>query len=268
MSGSTACSKAPISVPSPLAALARAGLSTGRATPRWSVDKPAIGRPWSRAGLPASKEWVLVGPPLSASGASNGLVAGLSFAPNRFPVLSVQMLLSPDAKLVPPGPIAARFDVPVPAKIELLKWQVSMCPPCEDSSSTVVPAAACGAKLSANVQETSVSIHDAALLEWHHSPAPPPVVATLPLKVQLVNDAGPKAATPPPPLPWAVFPLKVQRAKVEFCPDTDTAAPESPAVFPWKVQAVTLPCMIDTAPPSKTAVFPEKVVPLSRRLPY
>src|SRR5215208_2743545 len=53
----------------------------GRATPRWSVVAPKES-PLSMAGLPASKAWVFVGPPLSARGPSLGS-RGLSVVPER-----------------------------------------------------------------------------------------------------------------------------------------------------------------------------------------
>ena len=48
----------------------------GRPTPRWSVFGAAASSPASMAGLPDSRAWVSVGPPLSC----NGLEAGPSWA--------------------------------------------------------------------------------------------------------------------------------------------------------------------------------------------
>ena len=63
----------------------------GRATPRWSVASQAsavptaAGLPVLRAGLPASRAWVGVGPPLSPRAPSWGLI-GAACVPTRSPL--------------------------------------------------------------------------------------------------------------------------------------------------------------------------------------
>src|SRR5664280_3507523 len=59
---SAQASYAPMSLPSPPAALTTPALSTGRGNPRWSVASPPLW-PASIAGLPGNKAWVRVGPP-------------------------------------------------------------------------------------------------------------------------------------------------------------------------------------------------------------
>ena len=44
----------------------------GRANPRWSVAGAMLSSPLSMAGLPASRAWVKVGPPLSSKGPRSG----------------------------------------------------------------------------------------------------------------------------------------------------------------------------------------------------
>ena len=83
-------SKAPISHPEPI----------GLGIPRWSVAGQATLSPASRAGLPRSKPFVGVGPPLSAKGPSKGsvllrLVGEVNFA------LASEQRLWPPSTIVP-----------------------------------------------------------------------------------------------------------------------------------------------------------------------
>jgi hypothetical protein len=53
-------------------------LLMGRGAPRWSVAGQVLFVPLSMAGLPGSKAWVKLGPPLSAKSLTLGSVLGRS----------------------------------------------------------------------------------------------------------------------------------------------------------------------------------------------
>ena len=72
-----------IATPSPLPSFLR-----GKPAPRWSVGGTLALSPASMAGLPASRAWVLVGPPLFASGPSFGSI-GLAAVPDHVAVDAV-----------------------------------------------------------------------------------------------------------------------------------------------------------------------------------
>ncbi len=82
-------SKAPMSQ----IALVSPSPSCGRVTPRWSVVSQLDGLPASMAGLPGSRAWVSVLPPLSASAPSSGSM-GEAMLPIRSPVAALQLQLS------------------------------------------------------------------------------------------------------------------------------------------------------------------------------
>src|SRR5450759_5736006 len=81
----------------------------GRGTPRWSVEgalfEPLNVTP-SMAGLPVSRAKVWVGPPLSASAPSKGLV--LLFEPDAEP----QPHVTPSSMLLPPLMLIAPLQFP------------------------------------------------------------------------------------------------------------------------------------------------------------
>src|ERR1700682_1469926 len=59
----------------------------GRLTPRWSVDGGGHSSAASIAGLPGSRAWVRVGPPLSWSGPMIGSALRMSPPPKQVPSL-------------------------------------------------------------------------------------------------------------------------------------------------------------------------------------
>ena len=92
----------------------------GRGTPRWSVVTPATATPASMAGLPGSRAWVRVGPPLSASGPSSGSVLIRSVGSRATAGASEKRLWpsetneAPDSRTrLPPAGLAKRLAVTV-----------------------------------------------------------------------------------------------------------------------------------------------------------
>ena len=76
-------------------------LPWGREMPRWSVVTPGTATPASMAGLPGSRAWVKVGPPLSASGPSSGSVLTRSVGSRATPGVSEKRLWPSETNAVP-----------------------------------------------------------------------------------------------------------------------------------------------------------------------
>ena len=103
-----------------------------RGSPRWSAVSPAGMRallPASRAGLPGSRAWVCVGPPLLARTASRGLM-GAAAVPIRLPLTPLAMPVSALSRPTRLFELAATSEPEMSPLVELpatmLLWSVSV----------------------------------------------------------------------------------------------------------------------------------------------
>src|SRR5262245_64511760 len=80
-------SKAPMSVPSPLAAFGTGRSTRGKPAPRWSFVSVVKFLHWSMAGLPGESALVCAGPPLLPSPPSSGSTPVILCMPGSEPLM-------------------------------------------------------------------------------------------------------------------------------------------------------------------------------------
>ena len=274
--GIDAASNAPISVPSPPAALATV-VSTVRANPvpRWSVITPdPVLLPLSSAGLPPSRAWVGVVPPLFANKPSCGLrgaapVPNWSPMPLKVTLPGLPMRLKPfDTKL--PPLLTTTSDT-----LELLTFAATML---LRRVTVVEPAALTPPALNDPVEVLFVTVLFVIVAAPALPSVMPPAVldafAIFPLTVELRTVSMVLLKIPPPPLA-VLFEIVLPSTESEVAVASAIIPPPKVlAVLPVTMQfeSVTCPPVIRSPPPNPlnsapTPFPPVMVIPLKLIMP-